>query len=50
MKATIQTLEDAISGLFLNAEIKVEDENGKEHEIKAIKQDIMRDLVIVIGD
>lgn len=46
MKATVQTLKDAISGLFLNAEIKVEDDNGKEYEVKKIKKDIMRDLMI----
>ena len=50
MTATIQTVRANMSELFANAEVKVEDENGKEHEIKAIKQDIMRDLVIVIGD
>lgn len=50
MTVTVQILRSVISELFANSELKVEDENGKEHEIKTIKQDVMRDVVVVIGD
>ena len=50
MTVTVQTLRSIMSELFANASVKVEDENGKEHEIKTIKQDIMRDVVVIIGD
>lgn len=47
---TVQTIRDFFKGKFPSADVKVEDEQGNELPIKEIKQDIMRDVVIVVGD
>ena len=47
---TVQTLEEALKQMFPNFEVKVKDSEGNEHEIIGIEQDIMRDVVLIIGD
>ncbi len=47
---TVQVFKDFLAGKFPSADVKVEDKDGNELPIEEIKQDIMRDVVVVVGD